>query len=116
VVPILVHWISDHTEFLPDPSPAEWLLDPVQSLDLILRDGVAQLDCDDVATLAAAMALSIGLRARFVVAAFHTPKAPYQHVWTEVSPSGGRWTPIDPTRPAQGFRAFPISRLFVEEV
>ncbi len=114
---ILQQWIERHTQFLPDPSTAEYLVYPGLSLDMILRDGVAQLDCDDVAMLAAALGLSIGFRARFMVAAFHSHNSPYQHVWAELAPmSGAWWLPIDPTRPVQGFEAYPITRGFSQEV
>lgn len=92
-------WIDDRVQFLPDPTLVEALHDPVEVLMTIARHGIARVDCDDVATLAAALGLSIGLRPRFVVAAF-SPKPHFAHVWTEFATPAG-WMPVDPTRPLQ---------------
>lgn len=96
-------WIAQVTRFLYDPSVAEALVPADVTLALIQAHGVAQVDCDDVAILAAALGLSIGLRARFVVVGFLTPDAPYEHIWTELSDSSGAtWIAVDPARPATG--------------
>jgi transglutaminase-like putative cysteine protease len=114
---IVRDWVDSHTQYLADPSTAELLYDPAASLHLILTEGIGQLDCDDVATLAAALGLSIGLRAKFVVVAFGSPNNPYQHVWAELAPpSGVWWLPIDPTRPVQGLASASVSRGFEMEV
>ena len=100
----LAGWIALHTRFLYDPAPFEALTPPDVTLAIIHSQGIAQMDCDDVAILAAALGLSIGLRARFVVIAFLTADAPYEHIWTELAPADGQaWVPVDPTRPTQGF-------------
>lgn len=111
-------WVSDRTYFLNDPLYAEALHVPGWSLAQILTRGNVGLDCDDVATLAAAMGLSVGLRARFVIAGFSSPQAPYRHVWTELSGASGppRWVAVDPTRPVQSFASAPIRRLDCLEV
>lgn len=111
-------WVGQHTMFLPDPSGVEALHDPAWLVREALTRGVVQCDCDDVAMLAAAMGLSVGLRARFVVVGFHSPNSPYQHVWTELAGPrpGASWWSIDPTRPAQGLGALPISRALTVEV
>jgi hypothetical protein len=110
-------WIGEHTTFLADPTHAEALHDPGWMVDQILTAGLVQVDCDDVAMLAAAMGLSIGLRARFVIVGFGSPSAPYRHVWTELADASGvRWLPVDPTRPQQSFGSLPISRRFDVEV
>lgn len=108
----LAHWIGDHVMFLPDPSGVEALHDPVWSLREILTGGIVGLDCDDVAMLAAALGLSIGLRAQFVVVGFNSPNAPFGHVWTDLAgwSRSAPWIPVDPTRPAQGLDVLPISR------
>lgn len=114
---VLADWIGSVTEFLPDPAVAETVFAPRWILQRILTAGVAQIDCDDVATLAAAMGLSIGLGARFVVVGFGSPNAPYRHIWAELTAFDGSsgWVPVDPTRPAQGF-TLPVSRSFSVEV
>ena len=90
--------------FLRDPDGAEQVTPPAQLLATIARQGYAQGDCDDVATLAAAMGLSIGLVARFVVLGFGGPRGPYEHVYAELAapPAPGRnpvWLDMDTTRP-----------------
>ena len=96
-------FIAQHTRFLYDPSVAEALVPAEATLELIDQLGVAQIDCDDVAILAAALAMSVGLRARFVVVAFLTPDATYEHIWAELSDADGlEWLPVDPSRPIVG--------------
>jgi hypothetical protein len=109
---ILQGFIEDHTQFLSDPAHAEMLIEPASVVHQILTQGIAQLDCDDVATLAAAMGLAIGLRARFVIVGFgSSPNAPFRHVWTELADARRpRWLAVDPTRPAQGLDGLAISR------
>lgn len=107
-------WLDTLTQFLPDPSTSEALIRPVDLLERIQTRGIGQIDCDDLAMLAAAMACSIGLRARFVVVAFH-PGGPFAHVYTEVAaPDGALWLAVDPTRPAGGLPT--ITREAIVEV
>lgn len=95
-------WLGDRTAFLRDPLGVETLYTPDLMIRTILTQGAAQVDCDDVATLAAALGLAVGLRARFVVVGFHSPKAPFQHVWSDLSdPRAIKWTDMDVTRPYQ---------------
>lgn len=116
-VRILRDWTSAHTDFLADPTPVETLHDPAWSIRQILTRGLVQVDCDDVAMIAAAMGLSIGLRARYVVVGFSSPNAPFRHVWTDLSgPGPPRWVPVDPTRPLQGLDRLPITRMAALEV
>jgi transglutaminase-like putative cysteine protease len=114
---LLNRWITERTYFLPDPTYSEALHEPAYLLHQILTRGNVGVDCDDVATLTAAMGLSIGLRARFVIAGFTSPNAPFRHVWAELA--GARssvWVPIDPTRPVQILASLPITRLQAVEV
>jgi len=113
---ILRDWIEERVTFLADPATAEMLLEPTRVLHRILTAGIVQLDCDDVATLAATMGLAIGLRARFVVVGFSSPNAPFRHVWTELADARRvRWVAVDPTRPVAGLDSLAISRRgFVE--
>lgn len=94
---LLRDWIDARCQWLADPTLAEALHDPLEVLGDIARNGIARVDCDDVATLAAALALAIGLKPRFVVAAF-CPSRRFSHVWTEIRTPIG-WFPIDPIRP-----------------
>ena len=109
-------WLDAHTEFLRDPNGVELLEGPAWTARRILTHGRAYLDCDAVATLGAALGKSIGLRARFIAAAFGGPKSPFRHVWTELGMPVARpqWVDLDVTRPAQGLPASVSRKLPVE--
>lgn len=91
-------WLAANTRFRfdrddpiaqQDPSVIEVVHTPLDQLSAIARTGVAYGDCDDAATLAAALTLAAGQRARFVVAGYGGPSAPYRHVYTELLGPGG---------------------------
>lgn len=110
-------WVTDHTAFLADPLYAEALHMPGWQVRQILTRGLVAVDCDDVAMLAAALGLSIGLRARFVVVGFSSPNAPFRHVWCDLAPvTRDVWVAIDPTRPQQALDRVPVTRHAVMEV
>lgn len=113
---LLRDWVDSHTEFLADPTIAEGLTPPEKLVRSIQDRGIGQCDCDDVAMLAAALGMSIGLRARFVVVAFGTDvTSPFAHVWCELAaPDGRQWLIVDPTRPVLGLPS--ISRMQIMEV
>lgn len=110
-------YVEQHTEFLRDPDMVEMLHAPVWQLQQIRKRGLVQVDCDDVAMLAAALGKAVGLRARFVAVGFHHVGAPYRHVWAELSPRAvNAWVDVDTTRPAQGIEGLRISRVTTKEV
>lgn len=111
------NWLEDHTVFVRDPDGVEMLHGPRWQVQRALTRGMVSVDCDDVAMLAAALGKSIGLKARFTVVGFGSPKAPYRHVWTELAaPGSPMWTECDITRPAQGLPMESISRVLRVEV
>lgn len=110
-------WVEDHTTFLRDPRGAELLHDPALMVCSILTHGNIHVDCDDVAMLAAALGMAVGLRARFTVVGFNSPASPFRHVWTDLSdPRAERWIEMDVTRPAQGLDGVRVSRISHREV
>lgn len=110
-------WIEDHVLFQRDPVGVETLHTPEVMLRAVLTRGYAAVDCDDVAILAAALGLAVGLRARFVVVGFHSPSAPFRHVWTDLSPArSAQWIDLDTTRPDQALAVAAISRRHHMEV
>lgn len=111
-------FLMQHTEFLRDPDGTEMLHGPVWQVQQIRQSGVVQVDCDDVAMLAAALGKAVGLRARFVVVGFGKRNAPYRHVWAELSPRTvpPSWIEMDVTRPSQGLPFGYISRSFAMDV
>lgn len=114
---LIRRWIEPRVYFLADPTYAEALHAPEWSLRQILTRGTVGLDCDDVAMLAAALGLSIGLRARFVAVGFNSPEAPFRHVWTDLAAlNRPAWVSVDPTRDTQGLGRFDIRRVAYYEV
>lgn len=100
-------FLDDRTRFVPDPLGVELIRSPVFMLETIECAGYAVGDCDDIAVLGAALGLSAGIPARFVLLAFEDPGL-YEHVYTELL------TPepveLDTTRPAQLPPDFRIAR------
>ena len=82
--------------YVDDPHPHELIRSPALMVERIEAGG-GEGDCDDVATLAAALALSLGWSARFVL--LETPPGLDDHVWTDVAPPGGEWWELDTSRP-----------------
>lgn len=121
----LADWLAPLVTFVRDPYHVEMITDPVVLLRQLKVIGVVAADCDDVATLVAALGRSIGMRARFVVVAFaygdpRVPASakPFEHVFTQLAiPTGQpRWVSFDFTRQAQDAAATPIARAACVEV
>lgn len=96
-------WLTERVRFQPDPPHLELLVTPLAHFQNMARDGVTRGDCDDVATLGAAMARAAGWRARFVLFGFFgsSGSTPYSHVFTEVQVRpGAPWVDLDVTRTA----------------
>src|SRR5690242_19255940 len=53
-------WLAAHVRFLDDPVGIELVRTPLEQLRRIKLDGVMRGDCDDVATLSAALAKALG--------------------------------------------------------
>jgi hypothetical protein len=101
--PLLVaQWIDQRTSFVRDPVGVEALHAAPLMLEMIERHGVAGVDCDDVAILAAALGLSVGIPAGFVVLAFGS-SSHFQHVYTLLGTPRTGTVEVDPTRTAQGY-------------
>ena len=82
-------WVRDSIRYVRDVHALETLTDPV----VVMARRVG--DCDDQATLLAALAESVGYPSRFVVGAFAAPGA-WDHVWLQVF-AAGAWIDADPT-------------------
>lgn len=105
-------WLLARFQFVPDPLDVETLRTPVEQLRQIAATGVMGGDCDDAAILAATLAKAFGLRVRFVVLGFFSPRDPYRHVYAEVrSPDG--WLDFDITR-GGGVHPTPVRAATVE--
>lgn len=111
----IARWVKAHLRFVVDPRDAELVQAPELLVRRIERDGQAAGDCDDAATLAAALDLSIGLSPRLVVASYRTDLQ-LHHVWTDaaIPVQGGKtgWVMQDPFR-SETFGAEPTRQVFV---
>jgi hypothetical protein len=85
--------------------PDEMLMTPSRMMDELDARSMIFGDCDDVAMLIAALAISIGLQARFR-AVFESEDGYFQHVFAEVKLPDERWIEIDPTAPLHRHRAW----------
>jgi transglutaminase-like putative cysteine protease len=106
-------WLSEHLRFVRDPVAMELLSEPRWLVEEVRRRGYVQGDCDDAATLGAALARAIGISGFLDAVAFWSDRAPYQHVYAvlKVAKMDGSDTgngasrpvlqELDTTRPAQ---------------
>lgn len=93
-------WMARHFLFRRDPANLELLTTPGEQLRQIAATGATYGDCDDAATLGAALAQAGGLPVRYVLYGFGKPPTPFSHVFTEIpTPSGV--VDLDVTRPMQ---------------
>ena len=108
----LTGWLAQSVRFQLDPEGVEYVRDPLVMLAEIRATGQTHGDCDDVACLAATVALALALHTRYVVLKFQGPASPYRHVYTEVAEPQApvTFTALDTTAPSQTFSASPTYR------
>lgn len=108
-------YLQEHIRFLRDPDGKEASYTPRLMLQSISDYGIANVDCDDAAVLAAALGRSVGLRARFVLLGFLSPTNPLAHVYTELAgPSPlATWIEQDVTRSQREIPFTMISRRII---
>ena len=107
-------WLDRVVVFQPDPRGYETLRTVPEMLAAARTRGSMQVDCDDVAILAAALGKAVGMRARFVVLGFGGRWAPYAHVFAQLGTGPDGWAEMDVTRPAAAL--LPPSRISFLEV
>lgn len=104
-------YVQTAIKFIRDPIGVENITPPLVHMDKLRGHFGSTVggDCDDAATLSAALGMSVGLPARFQAIAFPQPgdvpgmrynedNAPFGHVYTELL-AGGAWREMDTTRP-----------------
>lgn len=96
----LHRFVRDQIRYVPDIRGVETLQTPVRTLQI--RTG----DCDDKATLLAALLASIGFATRFVALAYND--GPYSHVLTEVK-LANRWIPLETIIDGMDAGVYPVS-------
>jgi transglutaminase-like putative cysteine protease len=115
----LRRWLSEHLRFSRDPKGTELLQKPAFMLDEIRKHAVVDGDCDDAATLSAALATALGFACTITAVAFYSKHAPFQHVYTLVSvgrkPDGSPdWMDMDTTRPTRNLPPVVSRRITVK--
>ncbi len=90
-VDAIYRWVRDRIRYVADPVDVESIATP--TVTMTTRAG----DCDDKATLFAALVESIGYPSRFVVAAYQRP-GQLEHVYVQVL-IDGHWVDADTTEP-----------------
>lgn len=108
-------FLSRHTYFIRDVRDADNIDTPADQLANIEETGRTSGDCDDIATLGAALALCVGCNVRLKLIAFVDNDAPFEHIYAECQGvPGGRWWDLDVTKP-QGPTPT-VSRIHITEV
>lgn len=87
-------WILQRMSFIRDPLGVEMVHTPENMLLQYEEAGIIYGDCDDMATLSAALGKSIGIESAFVVLGFGDKSKPYGHVYTVLN-TGKGWLPVD---------------------
>lgn len=108
-------WVDRRFRFVRDPLGVELLETPAFLLARIERDGSVQGDCDDAATVAAALGMAVGIRATLHAVAFFSSAAPFAHVYAVLHPEPGAPVEMDITHQA-GKRRPPVSRRLTRKV
>lgn len=96
------YWMQRAFRFIPDPRGVELVRTPEYMLERYLVKGIITGDCDDAATLGAALGMAVGIPAKFVAIGFRT-NGPLAHVFAVLLPRAGGVVPVelDVTKPAQ---------------
>lgn len=108
-------WVDARFRFVRDPLGVELLESPAFHLSRIKAYGFVQGDCDDAATITAALGMAVGIPAVLHAVAFFTPDAPFAHVFTVLHPSPGAPVEMDITHQA-GKQRPPVSRRITRKV
>jgi len=95
----LFRWFRERIAFCRDPKTVERIQHPELLLFEIMNTGTACVDCDESATLAAALILGAGLKPVFVTVS-ETAKGNFTHVYAGVRVPDGRVIAFDPQETA----------------
>jgi hypothetical protein len=90
----IYEFLRQYVRFRRDPIDVEHLRHPDQLAHEILCEGEAEGDCDEVATLAAALLRLFGYRPVFIVAG-RKPAGRFEHVFYGVRDEAGNVFPLD---------------------
>ncbi len=91
---IIYDFLSNHTNYVKDPTGLELLKTPKVSLQLIEVGEIPGLDCDDLTILSLALLKSIGFRVGLRATGYR-PDEKYTHVYGMVLIKPYGWVPFD---------------------
>lgn len=108
----LYDWCRAHVRFRRDRPGFEHVRHPDQVLAEIERDGIAQVDCDCLATLACAVLKRWGAGAAFITVSREAAPAPFEHVlWATGAWRNLPWKLPDNVKPPSLVPADPQERV-----
>ena len=93
------NFLSMAWRFVDDPTDRDLFVDPAESLKQYQAIGYMAGDCDEAATLGAALGRAVGMHAQFTVYWFENSTPPGQHVFAVLLTDDGRAVNLDVTRP-----------------
>lgn len=104
-------WVQNHIRYVRDIDGVESVQTPLATLE------IGQGDCDDMATLLAALLSAIGAPVRFAALGF-APSNEYSHVIVEALVGRETWVPMDAIVPGArvGWRPPGVTRLMVVHI
>ena len=85
-------WVLARTNYMADPCTAEAIVTPETMLEHELRHGQCYGDADEIAVLVAALGLSVGMDAQFVLVTFDGRPHP-THVFARLKTRDAAWEP-----------------------
>lgn len=97
----LYYFVLNHVRYMRDPRTIEYVRAPYVLINEMLAGKVPSADCDDEASLLAALILSTGGECRFATVAFrkvyYNGEPQYSHVFVQArEPKTGSWLTLDP--------------------
>ncbi len=77
------YWVNQHVDYTRDPAHVEWIRDPQALIEAMRKSptGRVRADCDEFASLCAALWLALGNTVELVTVGFEAPPAEDSHVF-----------------------------------
>lgn len=97
-------WLASVWRFVDDPLDRDLFVTPERALQEYNETGIVTGDCDEAATLGAALGYAVGMQAQFVALAFPSgdpdEDSRFSHVFAALLTDDNRTVSLDITRPA----------------
>lgn len=107
----MMMWLRVHTRFVAAPLNIQLLKSPAEMLTQVDRDAIVGGDCVSVAMLAAALGMSVSVRARFIAEGYEPAEpAALTHVYAQLHTEAG-WLTLDTQRPIDSPPVTPVLRV-----